>query len=131
MRLLRRGYTQPLLPVLLLVVLYHVHGQELDAIKLRKRLVLRIFGPKDMGNRPLGFHRLKALHIPGLYTIKMRIRRGAPDWINQGLTNQYHLLEKKQSTTKMKVAKLENILGNNWRELDRMLICSKISFFRV
>ena len=49
MRRLPHGYNHHLLLLLLLVVLHHVHGQGLDEIQLRKRIVLHMFGPKDMG----------------------------------------------------------------------------------
>ena len=49
MRRLPHGYNHHILLLLLLVVLHHVYGQGLDEIKLRKRIVLHMFGPKDMG----------------------------------------------------------------------------------
>ena len=67
---------------------------------------------------PLSFHRLRPLSIPGFYSAKLRIRRAAPDWVKRGLNSK---------NQKQNVAKLEDTLMNNWRELERMLVCSKIS----
>ena len=65
----------------------------------------------------MSFHRLRPLPIPGFYQTKLRIRRSAPDWVKRGLN----------SKNQQNVAQLEDTLMNNWRELDRMLACSKIS----
>ena len=75
----------------------------------------------------MSFHRLRALSVPGLYSAKLRIRRRAPEWIKRGLSTPMHSLQKKQNV-EMEVASLEDTLVNNWRELDKMLICSKMSF---
>ena len=75
----------------------------------------------------MSFHRLRPLSVPGLYSAKLRIRRRALDWIKRGLNTPTHTLQKKQNFER-EVANLEDTLVNNWRELDKMLICSKMSF---
>ena len=75
----------------------------------------------------MSFHRLRPLSVPGLYSAKLRIRRRAPEWIKRGLNTPTHTLQKKQNVDR-EVANLESTLVNNWRELDKMLICSKMSF---
>ena len=77
-----------------------------------------LFVPTFIFLGPLSFHRLRPLPIHGFYSAKLRIRRGAPDWVKRGLNSK---------NQKQNVAKLEDTLMNNWRELDRMLVCSKIS----
>ena len=76
---------------------------------------------------PMSFYRLRALSVHGLYSAKLRIRRRAPEWIKRGLNTPKHTLQKKQNV-EMEVTNLEDTLVNNWRELDKMLICSKMSF---
>ena len=46
MRVLSHGYILLLLPLLLL---HHVHGQDLDNIKLRNGIVFHGFTPKEIG----------------------------------------------------------------------------------
>ena len=67
------------------------------------------FVPTFIFPGPLSFHRLRPLSIPGFYSEKLRIRRGAPDWVKRGLNSK---------NQKQNVAKLEESLMNNWRELD-------------
>ena len=54
----------------------------------------------------------------------IRIKRSVTNWIKLKLNSP---TDKKQSE-EMEVDKLEDTLMNNWRELERMLVCSKVSF---
>ena len=92
------GYNQLLL-ILLLGTFYYVHVQDLS-----KRGALHLFSLGDMGT--------------------IRIKRSVTNWIRLKLNSPRH---KKQSE-EMEVDKLEDTLMNNWRELERMLVCSKVSF---
>ena len=88
-----------LLLFLLLGAFCNVHSQGIS-----KRVALHLFSLGDMGT--------------------IRIKRSVTNWIKLKLNSPRH---KKQSE-EMEVDKLEDTLMNNWRDLERMLVCSKISF---
>ena len=55
-------------------------------------------------------------------TSKIRIKRSVPQWVKLELNSSRHKSEE------MEVDKLEDTLIDNWRDLERMLVCSKMSF---
>ena len=55
---------------------------------------------------------------------KPRIKRSVQNWVKRELNSPRH----KKHSEEMEVDKLEDTLMNNWRDLERMLVCSKISF---
>ena len=71
---------------------------------------------------------MQKLPTKGLYNFKLRIRKSAlqPKWFV--VKRRVGILQYKKSMPEVegKIAELEVLLRKSWKELDRMLYCSKV-----